>query len=128
MYREILFRGKSINKGKWLYGNIQIPKPPHNKYYMWDKGWQTQIDENTVGQYTGLKDKNGRKIFEGDILDYTIFDIFCEDHQYKGVVRWADDCFICDSSDGANGLAYVVKSSIEFKVIGNKFDNPKLIE
>ena len=60
MYRKILFRGKSIANGKWLYGNIQIPEPPFDKYFMWDDGWQTQVDPNTVGQYTGLKDCNGK--------------------------------------------------------------------
>ena len=138
MKREILFRGKSVGTGEWLYGHlfnygltapsnvpcicVCVPKSWEEAYNLY------AVHPDTIGQYTGLKDKNGKKIFEGDILDYTVFDVFGEEHQCKGVVKWVDDCLICDSSDGFNGLAWVVKQSIELDVIGNVTDNPELMK
>ena len=133
MKREILFRGKRKN-GRWVYGSLVVSeniKPAI--YYEEGKGLVKRLDwcyvnPDTIGQYTGLKDKNGVKIFEGDILDYTLFDTFGEDHQYKGVVKWIDDCFICDNSDGFNGFAWVINQSLELEVIGNITDNPELLK
>ena len=138
MKREILFRGKSVGTGEWLYGHlfnygltapsnvpcicVCVPKSWKEAYSLYT------VHPETIGQYTGLKDKNGKKIFEGDILDYTVFDVFGEEHQCKGVVKWVDDCLICDSSDGFNGFAWVVKQSIELDVIGNVTDNPELMK
>lgn len=66
MNREILFRGKSKDNGKWLYGNLQVPGKPGVEYFMWDEGlYQRAVYPETVGQYTGLKDKNGKKSTRG---------------------------------------------------------------
>lgn len=120
--REILFRGKGdkkYNGGMWYFG---VP------IRCYDGDWQictnnskrTVIPE-TIGQYTGLTDKNGKKIFEGDIVD-----ILTENEEI-GVITWADDeaMFIVDS-DGwyANFDNYY---STEFEVIGNIYDNPELL-
>lgn len=53
---EILFKGQRLSDGKWLYGNIQVPKPPFSKWFMWDNKLQTQVDGKTICQFTGLYD------------------------------------------------------------------------
>lgn len=124
MNREILFRGKSINTGKWLYGNIQIPKAPFDEYFMWDNEWQTQVDANTIGQYTGLKDKVGKKIFEGDVV------IIAE--KLKAKVIYYDGAFRMQSEFSptpidTTDMGYMMRE-FSVRVIGNIHDNPELIK
>lgn len=123
--RKILFRGKRIDSGEWVYG-YYVPvcfgrfpcKPaivPES-----DGTWEPiEVKKETVGQYIGLTDNSGKKVFEGDIVKgcwSTVFEVyFDEDYlQYR-----ADGC--------SREIDYYGESD-KLKVIGNIHDNPELLE
>ena len=130
MEREILFKGKRLDNGEWVEGDgIHYPKSHNWKGTCWIDGMQerandwVQVDPETVCQYTGLKDKNGKKIFEGDIIQSL-------ETKETAVVQWFPEhsAFMvwCKSSNEVGFLYECTKSNIE--VIGNIHDNPELLE
>lgn len=119
--REILFRGKFGNE--WKYGFLSIePKGLVIKEpYKNESSNVWHIDADTVGQYTGLTDKNGTKIFEGDIIDF----LYRSGYDDYGIVQYdADETefgFVYNSIYEGLGRHYQSK---DIEVIGNIFDNP----
>lgn len=126
--REILFRGKRTDNGEWVYG---VPtKDGRGEMVMVENIFECEeyncrganclyVDENTVGQYTGLKDKNGTKIFEGDIVLLKGYD---EPYQ----VVFDESCFQAYSDSVRYAMDNFYDHDIE--VIGNIYDNPELLE
>ena len=121
--REILFRGK--HNGVWSEGNLVVKKDGVTIITPDDTplGVYGQVDPDTVGQYTGVTDRNGVKIFEGDIVDGGDFSA---EYGY-GVIRWEDGAFEAAGSDVA-GTFYENYWGTDFEVIGNIHENPELLE
>lgn len=116
--REILFRGQDV-KGKW---HIGLLAHIGNAWYVSNKaGIPTAIEviPRTIGQYTGLTDKNGAKIFEGDIV------LIKNDNDYY-TVEFDECCFQVFS----DSVCYVMDNFYErdIEIIGNKFDNPRIVK
>lgn len=130
MQREILFRGKRIDNGEWVYGyyyNGNLNTPCLIDYSV--SRIHHVIEPNTLGQYTGLTDKNGVKIFEHDLLEDNYND---EETLIEGKVEvvfdvkkaeWAiDNSFKQDKSSFTSLVGYF---GDELKVIGNIHQNEK---
>lgn len=122
--REILFRGKSTHDGKWVYGFLIRFKDLITEICYEHDGRSNHrkcVIPETVGQYIGTMDKNGEKIFEGDIVD-----ILAENEEV-GVVCWDEAGFIVKADgfvlDFQNHL-----SGSDVSVVGNIYDNPELLE
>lgn len=128
--RDILFRGKRIDNGEWEYGGCVFTENKvcliYNQTHSIDLQGFT-VENNSVGQYTGLTDKNGKKIFEGDIVK----------HESGATVLFHKVVF-----ERRNGCAYFGAVMGEYEtwgfcnsfpptlveIVGNIHDNPELLE
>lgn len=141
--REILFRGKRLDNGEWITG--QLLNFEDGRARICERGTdifcfekdesiiQTiahRVDPKTVGQYTGFVDKNGNRIFEGDIIKH----IVTSDTRWEAIVKW--------DNDGARFLGLIIGNEPRIMyvgmidknnksvvaVIGNIYDNPELLK
>ena len=133
--RDILFRGKRTDNGEWVYGLLCRVGDTYANIRRMDTAVLYSVLTNTIGQFTGLTDKNGRKIFEGDILQGFWY---CEGVRAK--VVWIDDAatfgILYSFRKSGEKTAWLNSSWYKFtsespcfpEIIGNIYDNPELLE
>lgn len=127
--REIKFRAKTIDTGEWLYGCLQVPRKEGGGYYMWDASmWQRQVDPETIGEFTSLKDRNGNDIYEGDIIsfDYGAGEPVSED---LIEVRFVRGVFAFLWNGDLDDECSVSSPTHEWAIVkGNIHDNPDMLQ
>lgn len=158
MEREILFRAQKVDNNEWIEGYYAYlfdveynPQgyddvPDRKHYIMTDNSGYYEVNPETVSQFTGMLDKNGTKIFEGDIIfNETKTLITCKDDPRTYLVEWKDGEYGCNNNSDVVWLKQ--KPSFEFKkinpegknymslifsqdkisVVGNFYENPELL-
>lgn len=115
--RTIIFRGYSQTFNSWFYGDLLITRQP-STIVCEESGHEYEVEPNSVGQFTGLHDKNGKEIYEGDILEDTL-------GRKKLVEYYKDGFWLNASLEGAEWCLRHVNSSS--KIIGSIYENPELL-
>lgn len=139
--REILFKAKRIDNGEWIEGSLidlDIDSgycyivQPYKKasilpiiFLITDR--MKLVDPETLCQFTGLCDKNGKKIWENDILMANLDESYPEDVTYK-TVEWGVAGWVTHEANSID-RQYLDEFDLEhFEVVGNIFDNPELLQ
>ena len=124
MNDRYLFRGKRLDNGEWVQGHYVYEDDKNGICYNPHDGIKIvrwiEIDPATLGQCTGLKDKNGRLIFEGDVVKW----VNSHDDEQIDIVKWLSGGLCLRNSSNIVGN-YVYS---DFEIIGNVHDNPELLE
>ena len=139
--REILFRGKRVSNGEWVYGNYAFIDIKDEQHFIFqNEAFTNKVIPETVGQYTGLTDKNDTKIFEGDYWldtdgDYIVYVVEFRDGQFcfvsYGVCGALMPYGYDEDAGGFGEIECEPFSNFNIELVeieGNIHDNPKILE
>jgi uncharacterized phage protein (TIGR01671 family) len=151
--REYKFRGKRVDNGEWIYGSfIKAPNDEYckafisiddylmrdidsinnDKSYLNFVGKFFEVIPETVGEYTGLKDKNGKEIYEGDLVTAEWYDYEEPNHDTTGEVifnqGWMSYCIWNESDKTMNDMNGQGYYHWDIEIIGNIYENPELMK
>jgi uncharacterized phage protein (TIGR01671 family) len=144
--REIKFRGRRLDNGKWESGDLLENQGRNFIYHATSESTiednddghivvvAVEVDPATVGQYTGLKDKNGKKIYEGDIINWLMHRMDRTGYIEEGRVefRTNEQATVVinkfTTKDGRESVRNILNCLNDLKVIGNIHDNPELMK
>ena len=118
--RTIKFRGKDRRTGKWYYGNLYVKDIYGRTHICTPERGCFDIDPGTVGQFIGLYDKDGKEVYEGDILDFN--GIIVEIRFVRGVFAFLVN------GDLDEELCGDCRTDLFAKVIGNVYENPDILK
>ena len=141
--REINFRGKRVDNGEWVIGNFletsmsgvyiigakMKSKKKADAVVIQDEIWQCEVLDETVGQFTGLFDKNGKEIFEGDVVIHDVYVAKYEKGKRNGIIVFFNGAFAINLLGSIYDDEYsTILPFMEMEVIGNELDNPELLK
>ena len=141
MEERYLFKAKRLDTHDWILGFLSMHKT--GKYFIRPIGGSAssseEVEKNTICQCTGLKDRNGKLIWENDIIHkpfYTDYDAYANSEAYTGRIQYEDGGWSVEitRSDGSTFVSPIIemiaysKDIEHFEVIGNIFDNKELLE
>lgn len=129
--REIKFRGYGKFEKKWVYGyglhKVTYEDGSSNAYVTAGTREVFIVDKESAGQYTGIKDYEGKEIYEGDIVEKEIMELLFDDSKLIGVVKMIEGCW-CVVNDKKKVAKSLWSETDVNRVIGNIYENPELLE
>lgn len=132
MNRIIKFRGKHSLTNEWIFGNYEHYNNgvPH----IFGIDYAEPVKEDTIGQYTGLRDRNGKEVYEGDIVFWIAPDLKGRGKGMQGAIIWDAPTMswaILNDKPTSDGRPMIISRPFDKKhleIVGNIFDNPELME